>query len=110
MIAPLLLAALAAQDKYEPYVAPADIYAHPAHRGRGGWTWYTGSAGWMYRAIVESILGLRRRGAFFSVQPSIPAVWNGFSLRWRFDQVSTERPHSRTNPAASSWRKASSAA
>ena len=57
----------------EPYVVAADVYAHPAHAGRGGWTWYTGSAGWMYRVGLESILGLRRRGATFEIAPCIPA-------------------------------------
>ena len=50
--------------KVEPYVVAADVYARPPHVGRGGWTWYTGSAGWMQRAGIESILGLRMRGAF----------------------------------------------
>ena len=52
-----------------------DVYAHPAHVGRGGWTWYTGSAGWMYRAGLESILGLRRHGSSFAIDPCIPASW-----------------------------------
>ena len=58
--------------KAEPYVLAGDVFAHPAHAGRAGWTWYTGSAGWMYRAGLESILGLRRRGATFEVDPCIP--------------------------------------
>ena len=60
--------------KAEPYVVAGDVYAHPAHAGRGGWTWYTGSAGWMYRAGLESILGLRRRGSTFEIEPCIPVV------------------------------------
>ena len=52
------------------------------HLGRGGWTWYTGSAGWMYQAAVEGLLGLRRNGATFSVAPSIPAKWPKFSIDW----------------------------
>src|SRR4051812_19203127 len=55
-----------------------DVYAQPAHLGRGGWTWYTGAAGWMYRAGVESILGIRREGEFLIIQPCIPAEWPGF--------------------------------
>jgi cyclic beta-1,2-glucan synthetase len=82
--------------KVEPYVIAADIYAHAAHRGRGGWTWYTGSGGWTYRAIVESILGLRRRGRTFTVQPSIPSSWPGFSIRWTVDgtvyEITVENP------------------
>ena len=57
--------------------------AHPAHSGRAGWTWYTGAAGWLYRAGLESILGLRRGGASFVLEPCIPAAWPGFSLTWR---------------------------
>jgi cyclic beta-1,2-glucan synthetase len=68
----------------EPYVVAADVYAHPAHLGRGGWTWYTGSAGWMYRVGIESILGLRRHGKTFAIAPCIPAVWPGFHLQWKF--------------------------
>jgi cyclic beta-1,2-glucan synthetase len=70
--------------KVEPYVVAADVYAHPLHEGRGGWTWYTGSAGWLYRLGLESILGLRRRGSVLAVDPCIPANWPGYSVRWRF--------------------------
>jgi cyclic beta-1,2-glucan synthetase len=69
--------------KTEPYAVAADVYAHPAHAGRGGWTWYTGSAGWMYRAGLESILGLRRHGTRFEIDPCIPAVWPEYSIIWR---------------------------
>jgi cyclic beta-1,2-glucan synthetase len=70
--------------KGEPYVIAGDVLAHPAHAGRAGWTWYTGSAGWMYRAGLESVLGLRRRGAAFEIDPCIPAAWPGYSIEWRF--------------------------
>jgi cyclic beta-1,2-glucan synthetase len=76
--------------KTEPYVLAADVYAHPAHAGRGGWTWYTGSAGWMYRAGLESILGLRRRGATFELDPCIPAGWAEYSIRWRYGSATYE--------------------
>jgi cyclic beta-1,2-glucan synthetase len=66
----------------EPYVVAADVYAHPMHVGRVGWTWYTGSAGWMYQAAIEALLGLRRQGSTFSVTPSIPAMWPAYSLEW----------------------------
>ncbi len=71
-------------DRYqvEPYVVAADVYNHPMHVGRGGWTWYTGSAGWMYQAAIEGLLGLRRRGATFSVSPSVPAMWQTYSIEW----------------------------
>ena len=71
------------QYRAEPYVVAADVYAHPMHVGRGGWTWYTGSAGWMYRAAVQSLLGLRRNGATISVNPCIPAIWPHYSVDWR---------------------------
>lgn len=64
--------------KVEPYVVAADVYAAPGHLGRGGWTWYTGSAAWLYRAGVESLLGLQRRAGELIVAPCIPAVWPGF--------------------------------
>jgi cyclic beta-1,2-glucan synthetase len=66
----------------EPYAVAADVYAHPMHVGRGGWTWYTGSAGWMYQAAIHSLLGLRRNGATMSVDPCIPAVWPQYSMDW----------------------------
>jgi cyclic beta-1,2-glucan synthetase len=69
--------------KAEPYVVAGDVFAHPSHAGRAGWTWYTGSAGWMYRAGLESILGLRRLGASFAIDPRIPQEWPAYSLAWR---------------------------
>ncbi len=70
--------------KTEPYVVAGDIYARPPHAGRGGWSWYTGSAGWMYRAGLESILGLRRRGSTFSMDPCISSSWPEYRIVWRF--------------------------
>jgi cyclic beta-1,2-glucan synthetase len=64
--------------KVEPYVVAADVYSVAPYVGRGGWTWYTGSAAWMYRAGIEGILGIRREGAFFVVNPCIPSAWPGF--------------------------------
>ena len=64
--------------KVEPYVVAADVYSVAPHAGRGGWTWYTGSAGWMYRAGIEGILGIRREGAFLVIEPCIPDDWPGF--------------------------------
>ena len=77
-------AAAVARYQIEPYVIAGDVYNHPAHRGRGGWSWYTGSAGWMYRAGVESILGLRRAGTTFAVNPCIPTAWPEYQIVWRF--------------------------
>jgi cyclic beta-1,2-glucan glucanotransferase len=70
--------------KVEPYVACADVYAEPPHVGRGGWTWYTGSAGWMYRAGLESILGFRLRGATLLIDPCVPSGWPGFQIVYRY--------------------------
>jgi cyclic beta-1,2-glucan synthetase len=70
--------------KTEPYVMAGDVYARAPHAGRGGWSWYTGSAGWMYRAGLESILGLRRRGNTFIVEPCIPSSWPEYHVTWRF--------------------------
>jgi cyclic beta-1,2-glucan synthetase len=74
----------------EPYVVAGDVCAHPAHAGRGGWTWYTGSAGWMYRAGLESILGLRRRGSTFAIDPCIPSSWPEYEIVWRFGRTRYE--------------------
>jgi cyclic beta-1,2-glucan synthetase len=70
--------------KVEPYVVAADVYSEPPHVGRGGWTWYTGAAGWMYRAGIEGILGLRREGEGFFIDPRLPAAWPGFSVALSF--------------------------
>jgi cyclic beta-1,2-glucan synthetase len=70
--------------KVEPYVAAADVYAEPPHVGRGGWTWYTGSAGWMYRAGIEWLLGFRLRGAVLHLDPCIPRAWRRFEIAFRY--------------------------
>ncbi len=70
--------------KVEPYVVCADVYAVEPHIGRGGWSWYTGSAGWMYRLIVESLLGLRLEAGRLRFTPVLPAEWEGFSLNYRY--------------------------
>ncbi len=69
--------------KVEPYVAAGDVYAVPPHTGRGGWTWYTGSAGWMYRAGLESILGFQLRGDRLRIEPCIPRWWREFEMIYR---------------------------
>jgi cyclic beta-1,2-glucan glucanotransferase len=73
--------------KTEPYVVAADVYSLAPHEGRGGWTWYTGSAAWMYRAAVEGILGLRRQANQIFVQPCLPPDWPGFSARMRVGET-----------------------
>ena len=69
--------------RVEPYVVAADIYAGGSYGGRGGWTWYTGSAGWLYRAAVEGILGIRLRGERLVVDPALPTDWPGFKATLR---------------------------
>jgi cyclic beta-1,2-glucan synthetase len=70
--------------KIEPYVVAADVYSEPPHVGRGGWTWYTGAAGWMYRAGLEWLLGFRLRGTRLVVDPCIPRAWQGFEITFRY--------------------------
>ncbi|MDQ1728545.1 MAG: cyclic beta,2-glucan synthetase [Pyrinomonadaceae bacterium] len=69
--------------KVEPYVAVGDVYAVPPHTGRGGWTWYTGSSGWMYRAGLESILGFKLHGARLQIDPCVPRWWHDFEITYR---------------------------
>jgi cellobiose phosphorylase len=73
--------------KVEPYVIAADVYAVTPHTGRGGWTWYTGSAGWMYRLIVESLLGLRLEVDKLYFAPCLPADWKEFTLHYRYRET-----------------------
>jgi cellobiose phosphorylase len=73
--------------KVEPYVVAADVYALSPHTGRGGWTWYTGSAGWMYQLIVESLLGLRLTADTLSFAPLLPADWEGFTVHYRYRET-----------------------
>ncbi|WP_198411256.1 GH36-type glycosyl hydrolase domain-containing protein [Marinimicrobium alkaliphilum] len=70
--------------KVEPYVMCADIYGVSPHIGRGGWTWYTGAAGWMYRLTVETLLGLQLEGAHLRIVPCIPASWHSYKIHYRF--------------------------
>jgi cyclic beta-1,2-glucan synthetase len=81
----------------EPYVVAADVYSQTPHVGRGGWTWYTGSAGWMYSAALEWILGFRARGARLLIDPCIPRAWPGFSIEYRYRsaryQIVVENPN-----------------
>jgi len=91
--------------KAEPYVVAGDVYANPMHAGRGGWSWYTGSAGWMYRAGLESLLGLRRHGATFLVDPCIPSWWPEYQIVWRMSnaryEITVTNPQRRSRGVAS---------
>jgi cellobiose phosphorylase len=73
--------------KVEPYVIAADVYAMTPHIGRGGWTWYTGSAGWMYRLIMESLLGLRLETDKLYVEPCIPVGWESYKIHYRYGET-----------------------
>ncbi|MBQ1351219.1 MAG: hypothetical protein IIY71_00660 [Oscillospiraceae bacterium] len=80
-----MLPALHPQQTYlaEPYVIAADVYSNPDHMGRGGWSWYTGAAGWYYRAAMEELLGIRVENGMLSVTPRLPKAWDGFEARWK---------------------------
>jgi cellobiose phosphorylase len=71
----------------EPYAVAADVYALEGQHGRGGWTWYTGSAGWMYRVWLEEVLGFKLRGDRLTIEPAIPDDWPGYSITFRYGQT-----------------------
>ncbi len=73
--------------KVEPYVIAADVYAVAPHIGRGGWTWYSGSAGWMYRLLIETLLGLNREGNRLRLTPRLPKNWTTCKIRYRYRQT-----------------------
>ena len=91
--------------RVEPYAIAADVYAHPMHVGRGGWTWYTGSAGWAYQTAIEGLLGLRREGATFRIDPCIPAMWPEYTIDWRLGsttyRITVSNPHHRSRGVVS---------
>ncbi|MEO5963119.1 MAG: glycosyl transferase family 36 [Thermomonas sp.] len=86
-----------ARYKVEPYVAAADVYSVEPHVGRGGWTWYTGSGGWLYRAGLEAILGFHLEGNRLRLDPCIPRAWPAFTIDYRFGnsryQIEVSNPH-----------------
>jgi cellobiose phosphorylase len=73
--------------KVEPYVVAADVYAVAPHVGRGGWTWYTGSAGWMYRLLIETLLGVNLEGDRLRLAPRLPKSWPSFKIHYRYRQT-----------------------
>jgi cyclic beta-1,2-glucan synthetase len=93
--------------KTEPYVAAGDVYAVPPHTGRGGWTWYTGSASWMYRAGLESILGFELRGESLRIEPCIPRSWRGYEINYRRGgtrySIKVENPFGVSRGVAEVW-------
>jgi cyclic beta-1,2-glucan synthetase len=92
------------QYKVEPYVVAGDVYSGETHAGRGGWTWYTGSAGWLYRVGIESILGFRLRGMTLHIDPCIPRNWPGYTIEFRYHsavyKIRVENPSSVTHGVA----------
>jgi cyclic beta-1,2-glucan synthetase len=74
----------AAEYRVEPYVISADIYSKPPHLHRGGWTWYTGSAAWMYRLGLTGLLGFKKTGNTLRIDPVIPPTWDGFEINYQF--------------------------
>jgi len=73
--------------KIEPYVVAADVYACAPYAGRGGWSWYTGSSSWMYRLLVEMLLGVNRSGNKLILSPLLPQSWNSYKVHYRFGQT-----------------------
>ncbi len=90
--------------KVEPYVLASDVYSEPPHVGRGGWTWYTGSSGWLYRAGIEWILGFRVHGMMLSIDPCIPRNWPGYTIDFKYHsatyRIKVENPSSVTRGVA----------
>ena len=76
-----------ARYRSEPYVVAADVYSNPAHVGRGGWTWYTGSAAWMYRVGIESLLGLTLKQGALHIDPCVPRHWPRYEVRLRTEHA-----------------------
>jgi cellobiose phosphorylase len=70
--------------KVEPFCMAADIYSNPQHPGRGGWTWYTGSASWAYKTGIENILGLRQHGDTLTIDPRVPTEWPAFTIKYKY--------------------------
>ncbi len=101
LINPINLSATRADSrKYrvEPYIVAADVYSVGQNRGRGGWSWYTGAAGWIYRATIEHLLGVRKEGDALIISPSIPSHWKEFEITYRHNGVAYRI--SVTNPGA----------
>jgi cyclic beta-1,2-glucan synthetase len=78
------------QYKVEPYVVAADVYGEPPLTGMGGWTWYTGSGGWMYRVMLESVLGFSVEGKYILLNPAISKTWKSYTIRYKPDEIGTE--------------------
>ena len=89
--------------KVEPYVMAADVYSAENHEGRGGWTWYTGSAGWAYQLIIESLLGIIRHGKQLQLRPRLPTAWPGAKVTYREGEATYEIDIVRAEGAHQMW-------
>ncbi len=89
-----------AKYRLEPYVVAADVYSQPPHVGRGGWSWYTGSAGWFYRVALETILGFELRGDRIRLEPRLPSDWPGYELTYRREGTTFDIRIERANSAS----------
>ncbi|HHW14171.1 MAG TPA: glycosyl transferase family 36, partial [Firmicutes bacterium] len=91
--------------RVEPYVVAADVYSAPPYAGRGGWTWYTGAAGWFYQAALEWVLGVQRRGARLYLKPCLPELWREYSVSYAYGrsryEILVKNPHGRQTGASS---------
>lgn len=91
--------------KVEPYVMAADVYANESHKGRGGWTWYTGSSGWMYQFIIGSLLGMELKTDILQFKPCFPAAWPSVSIAYRFGNSTYKITVYQTKEGSESWWK-----
>ncbi|HRH44721.1 MAG TPA: protein ndvB, partial [Pyrinomonadaceae bacterium] len=93
--------------KVEPYILAGDVYAQNTHVGRGGWTWYTGASGWMYRAALETMLGFHLQGEILKIEPCIPRNWRDFEIDYRYKktlyQIKVENPSSICSGVIETW-------
>src|SRR5262249_30073578 len=99
--------AATARYRVEPYVIAADVYGQPPHTGRGGWTWYTGSAAWYYRVGLETILGFHKEGTQLRIDPCIPGGWKEFEITYRHGatiyRIAVENPHGVERSVGGVW-------
>jgi cellobiose phosphorylase len=89
--------------KTEPYVMAADVYANESHRGRGGWTWYTGSSGWMYQFIMGSLLGMELKGDQLCFRPCFPLDWPSVTIVYRYGRSTYRITVFQPDNTAGSW-------
>jgi cellobiose phosphorylase len=91
--------------KVEPYVMAADVYANESHKGRGGWTWYTGSAGWMYQFIISSLVGIELKKDQLLIKPCFPSEWTSVTIQYRYGKSTYHIAVYQLNANEESWWK-----